>query len=214
MRMMLLGSPGVGKGTQAALICDTFGIPQISTGNILRAAIEAGGDLGKLAKTYIDEGQLVPDDVVIAVVKERLGEKDCQNGFLLDGFPRTIAQAQALVDSGLNLDHVIALEISDDEVVSRLSGRRIHLSSGRTYHVKFNPPREEGVDDETGEPLIQREDDSEEVVRHRLKVYHEQTSPLIGFYKEMAAENKVKFSSISGVGDVDDVFSAIKKILL
>lgn len=202
---MLLGSPGVGKGTQAALICEHFNIPQISTGNILRAAIESQSELGLSVKSYLDAGQLVPDEVVNALVKERLAQPDCANGFLLDGFPRTIKQAQYLIDNEVSLDHVIVLEIADSEVIKRLSGRRVHVASGRTYHIDYNPPKTTGVDDVTNEPLIQREDDKEEVIRQRLEVYRTQTSPLIEFYQGLANHNQVNYVTISGVGEVTEV---------
>ena len=210
MKMMLLGSPGVGKGTQAALICEHFGIPQISTGNILRAAIESESDLGLSVRSILDAGQLVPDEIVNALVKERLSQADCEAGFLLDGFPRTIMQAQYLVDNAVSLDYVIVLEIDNGEVVKRLSGRRVHLASGRTYHVDYNPPQKEGVDDLTGEALVQRDDDTEEVVLNRLNVYRTQTSPLIDFYQVLARKKQVKLITFSGVGAVEEIN---KKIL-
>lgn len=205
MKIMLLGSPGVGKGTQAALICEHFNIPQVSTGNILRAAIESQSELGLSVKSYLDAGQLVPDEVVNALVKERLAQPDCANGFLLDGFPRTIKQAQYLIDNQVSLDHVVVLEIADSEVIKRLSGRRVHMASGRTYHIDYNPPKTSGIDDVTNEPLIQREDDREEVIRQRLEVYRTQTSPLIEFYQGLATNKRVNYVTISGVGEVSEV---------
>lgn len=202
---MLLGSPGVGKGTQAALICEHFGIPQISTGNILRAAIESQSELGLSVKSYLDAGQLVPDDVVNALVKERLTQTDCVNGFLLDGFPRTVNQAQYLINNNVKLDHVVVLEVADSEVIKRLSGRRVHVGSGRTYHIDYHPPKIAGFDDETGEELIQREDDAEEVISQRLEVYRTQTSPLIAFYQKLASNKQVNYVAVSGVGDVLEV---------
>lgn len=209
MKLMLLGSPGAGKGTQADLLCKAFHIPKISTGDILRSAIAQGTDLGKSAQTYMNAGNLVPDQVVIGLVKERLSEPDCARGFLLDGFPRTIAQAQALLDGGVQLDHVIAIDLSDEEVVRRLSGRRFHVASGRSYHLMYHPPKVMGKDDVTGEDLMQREDDAEDVILQRLAVYHRQTQPLIAFYQAQAADGRVHFSSVSGVGEVEDVYHRI-----
>jgi adenylate kinase len=186
MRLILLGPPGAGKGTQAQFICETFDIPQISTGDMLRAAVKAGTELGKQAKAVMDSGNLVSDDIIIGLVKERIAQDDCKNGFLFDGFPRTKAQAEAIRDEGIALDAVVEIGVPDDEIVKRMSGRRVHPSSGRTYHVVFNPPKQEGQDDVTGEPLIQREDDREETVRERLKVYHDQTQVLTDFYGQMA----------------------------
>lgn len=209
MKIMLLGSPGVGKGTQAALICKYFNIPAISTGNILRAAIESRSELGQLAKSYLDEGKLVPDDVINAVVRQRLSQEDCAKGFLLDGFPRTINQAQYLIDNGIYLDHVVTLEVADSEIVKRLSGRRTHVASGRTYHIDYSPPKVEGFDDVTNEPLTQRDDDVEDVISKRLEVYRTQTSPLITFYKDLSSSSKennpINFVVISGDGEVADI---------
>lgn len=213
MRIMMLGCPGVGKGTQAQFLCAHFNIPQISTGDILRAAIKNETALGLLAKEYIDSGSLVPDDVIIDVVKERLSQADCENGFLLDGFPRTIAQADALKNSGVNLDCVIQIYLDDEIIVARLSGRRVHSASGRTYHVKFDPPKVSGIDDVTGEPLVQRKDDQESVIRHRLKVYNKQTSPLVNYYQKQAEQGDIKFIDILGDGDVNAVKTAIFKAL-
>ena len=183
MRLILLGPPGAGKGTQAGFITAAFGIPQISTGDMLRAAIKAGTELGKMAKQVMDEGKLVSDDIIIGLVKERLKQPDCANGYLFDGFPRTIPQAQALRDSGIQLDHVVELQVPDSAIIERMSGRRVHQPSGRSYHIRFNPPKVEGKDDVTGEPLTQRDDDREEVVRKRLDVYQQQTRPLVDYYQ-------------------------------
>lgn len=210
MRIILLGAPGAGKGTQAQFITDKYGIPQISTGDMLRAAVKAGTELGKKVQQVMDSGGLVSDDIIIALVKERIAEDDCANGFLFDGFPRTIPQAHAMVDAGVQIDHVLEIFVEDDEIVRRMSGRRVHPGSGRVYHVTHNPPKEEGKDDETGEPLVQREDDVEETVRKRLDVYHEQTEPLVAFYSELGG---VAFSKVAGVGSLEDirdkVFSAL-----
>lgn len=213
MRVMLLGSPGVGKGTQAKFLCEQYHIPQISTGNILRAAIQSGSELGVMAKSYSDRGELVPDEVVCSIVKERLAETDCRTGFLLDGFPRTIPQAEALLTIGVILDYVVVLEAPIDEIVVRLTGRRFHLTSGRTYHVLFDQPKVPGLDDVTGEPLVQRDDDKEDVVRNRLQVYERQTAPLIDFYRQQAAKGKVNIAFVSGIGDIDEVKANILKIL-
>lgn len=186
LRIILLGPPGAGKGTQAQLISKEFNIPQISTGDMLRSAIKAGTELGKIAKAVMDKGELVSDELVINLVKERLAEPDCANGCIFDGFPRTIAQAEALANAGVNIDKVIEISVPDDEIVSRMSGRRAHLPSGRTYHIIHNPPKVDGVDDVTGEPLVQRDDDKEEVVKDRLKVYHELTAMLVGHYENVA----------------------------
>ena len=183
MRLILLGAPGAGKGTQAARICEHYGIPQISTGDMLRAAVKAGTPLGLAAKKIMDAGELVSDDIIIGLVKERLEKPDCKNGFLFDGFPRTIPQAEALVKAGIPIDDVVEIAVPDEVILERMSGRRVHVASGRTYHVKFNPPKVEGVDDVTGEPLIQRPDDKEETVKKRLEVYHTQTEALVGFYQ-------------------------------
>ena len=185
MRIILLGPPGAGKGTQAQNITKAFNIPQISTGDMLRAAIKAGTELGKQAKAVMDAGKLVSDEIILGLVKERIAKDDCKNGFLFDGFPRTIPQAQALVDNGIGIDAVVELQVPDEKIVNRMSGRRVHLASGRTYHIVYNPPKVEGKDDVTGEPLVIRPDDEESTVRNRLKVYHEQTEPLVAFYKEL-----------------------------
>ncbi|WP_347332492.1 adenylate kinase [Marinimicrobium locisalis] len=216
MNIILLGAPGAGKGTQAQLIMDKFGIPQISTGDMLRAAVKAGTPLGMKAKDIMASGGLVPDDLIIALVKERIKAPDCANGFLFDGFPRTIPQAQALLDEDIKIDHVIEIDVDDEEIVSRLAGRRVHEPSGRVYHIDHQPPKEEGVDDITGEPLIQREDDREETVRKRLSVYHEQTKPLVNFYRDLEATGKPeapKYTRVSGVGSIDDIRQQLEEVL-
>jgi adenylate kinase len=202
MRLILLGPPGAGKGTQAKFICEKFGIPQISTGDMLRAAIKAGTPLGKQAQKVMDAGQLVSDDIIIGLVRERLRQPDCKRGYLFDGFPRTIPQAEAIAREGMEIDHVLEIEVPDDEIITRMSGRRVHPGSGRVYHVKFNPPRVEGRDDLTGEPLVQRDDDREDTVRKRLEVYRKQTRPLVEYYQRHAAG---KYRRISGRGSVEDV---------
>ena len=212
MRLILLGGPGAGKGTQANYIKEKFKIPQISTGDMLRAAVKAGTDLGKQAKAFMDAGGLVPDDVIIGLVKERIKEPDCQKGFLFDGFPRTIPQADAMKAAGVPIEAVVDIDVTDAEIIKRMSGRRVHLASGRTYHVVFNPPREEGKDNETGEPLIQREDDKEETVRKRLEVYHAQTEPLINYYRKWEDSGEAaapKYIHIEGVGKVDEIKNSI-----
>ena len=208
MRIILLGAPGAGKGTQAAYIRDRYGIPQISTGDMLRAAVNAGTELGKKAKEVMDKGDLVSDDIIIGLVKERINEPDCENGFLFDGFPRTIAQADALREAGIDIDAVVEIDVDDESIIHRMSGRRTHPSSGRVYHVEFNPPEVAGEDDETGEPLVQRDDDREEVVRQRLETYHEQTEPLIGYYRKWAEsgdESAPRYVYVKGEGEVEDV---------
>ena len=219
MRLILLGGPGAGKGTQANYIKDKYQIPQISTGDMLRAAIKAGTDLGKKAKGYMDSGGLVPDEVIIGLVKERIKEADCQKGFLFDGFPRTIPQADAMKDAGVPLDAVVDINVPDAEIIKRMSGRRVHLASGRTYHITFNPPKEEGKDDVTGEALIQRDDDQEETVRNRLDVYHAQTEPLIDYYKSWKSSGESaapKYIRVEGVGKVeeirDQIYSALDQL--
>ncbi len=204
MRVILLGAPGAGKGTQAQFIMETYGIPQVSTGDMLRAAVKAGSELGLQVKDVMTSGGLVSDELIIALVKERIKEDDCVNGFLFDGFPRTIPQAEALADAGVGIDHVVEFHVSDEEIVSRLSGRRVHESSGRVYHVDYNPPKQAGLDDETGEALVQRPDDTEETIRKRLSVYHEQTEPLVGFYQNKGSDG-VKYSKIEGVGELDAI---------
>jgi len=208
MRLILLGPPGAGKGTQAAFLCDRFGIPQISTGDMLRAAIKAGTSLGLAAKTVMDAGHLVSDDVIIGLVKERLKQPDCAKGYLFDGFPRTIPQAEAMKAGGVGVDYVLEIDVPDEEIIVRMSGRRTHPGSGRTYHVKFNPPKAEGRDDVTGEPLMQRDDDREETVRKRLEVYRAQTRPLVDYYGAWAASGDrraPRYRKISGLGAVDAV---------
>ena len=208
MRLILLGGPGAGKGTQANLIKDRYQIPQISTGDMLRAALKEGTELGLKAKEYMDAGKLVPDDVIIGLVKERIKEPDCKKGFLFDGFPRTIPQADAMKEAGVAIEAVVDIDVPDAEIIKRMSGRRVHLASGRTYHVVFNPPKVEGKDNETGEPLIQRDDDKEETVRKRLDVYHAQTEPLVDYYKnwEKSADSAApKYMRIDGVGKVDQI---------
>lgn len=212
MRLILLGPPGAGKGTQAAVICKQFGIPQISTGDMLRAAVKAGTPLGQQAKQIMDAGGLVSDDIIIGLVKERLKEADCANGYLLDGFPRTIPQAEAMKTGGIRIEHVLEIDVADEEIIQRMVGRRVHPGSGRTYHIKFNPPKVEGKDDVTSEALIQREDDKEETVRKRLDVYRAQTLPLVDYYKKWAATGDPlapKYDYVAGVGSVDGISQKI-----
>lgn len=211
MRIILLGSPGSGKGTQAQFITEKYRIPQISTGDMLRAAVRAGTPLGLAAKQVMDSGGLVSDDIILGLIKERIKQDDCENGFLLDGFPRTIAQAEGLDTMGVPIDTVIEIVVDDEQIVKRMAGRRVHLHSGRTYHVAFNPPKNEGIDDVTGEALIQRDDDKEETVRKRLNVYHQQTKPLVDYYS--APDQGVRFYSIAGVGSVDEITQKIYAIL-
>lgn len=215
MRIILLGPPGAGKGTQAQLISKQFDIPQISTGDMLRAAIKEGTELGKLAKSVMDAGQLVSDDLIINLVKERIAQPDCANGCIFDGFPRTIPQAEALAAAGVDIDFVIEISVPDDEIVSRMSGRRVHLPSGRTYHIIHNPPKTEGIDDVTGEPLVQRDDDKEEVVRDRLSVYHAQTATLIGHYQAVtqSGENAPAYHQFDGTKPIDVVKDEIFAVL-
>jgi len=201
MRLILLGGPGAGKGTQANYIKEKYQIPQISTGDMLRAAVKAGTDLGREAKKFMDAGQLVTDEVIIGLVKERIKDPDCENGFLFDGFPRTIPQADAMKAEGVAIDAVVDIDVPDDEIIKRMGGRRVHLASGRTYHIIFNPPKVEGKDDITGEPLIQRDDDKEETVKKRLEVYHDQTEPLIEFYQK----EPVAYIKVNGVVTVDEI---------
>lgn len=208
MRVILLGAPGAGKGTQAQFIMEKFGIPQISTGDMLRAAVKAGTPLGLEAKKVMDAGGLVSDEIIIGLVKERIQNDDCAKGFLFDGFPRTIPQAQALVDAGIDIDFVVELDVADQEIIERLSGRRVHPGSGRVYHLKYNPPKAEGKDDVTGEDLVQRDDDREETVRKRLEVYQSQTRPLVDFYQQLASQGGDKaptYIRIPGVGSMDDI---------
>ncbi len=214
MRVILLGAPGAGKGTQARFITEKFGIPQISTGDMLRAAVKAGTELGLQAKGVMDSGGLVSDDLIINLVKERISQADCAKGFLFDGFPRTIPQAEALVKAGVELDSVVEIAVDDEEIVQRIAGRRVHEASGRVYHTVYNPPKVAGKDDVTGEALIQRKDDTEETVRHRLSVYHSQTKPLIDFYQKLAAaRGKPKYSHIVGVGTVEAITDKVLQAL-
>ncbi len=208
MRVILLGPPGAGKGTQAAYLCETFDIPQISTGDMLRAAVKAGTPLGLEAEKVMKSGGLVSDDIILGLVKERIAQDDCRNGFLFDGFPRTIAQAEALKDQGIKLDFVVELRVEDEEIVGRMSGRRVHPGSGRVYHVEHNPPKVDGKDDVTGEDLVQRDDDKEETVRKRLEVYHDQTKPLVDYYQKLAGSgepNAPRYVAVDGLGDVNVV---------
>lgn len=207
MRTILLGAPGAGKGTQAKFIMEQFGIPQISTGDMLRAAVKAGTPLGLKVKDIMASGGLVSDEIIIALVKERITAEDCAKGFLFDGFPRTIPQAEAMLEAGVDIDYVIEINVEDEEIVARLSGRRVHEASGRVYHVEHNPPAQAGLDDVTGEALVQREDDREDTVRHRLAVYHDQTKPLVGFYQNLAAKGAKapRYVRVEGVGSVDDI---------
>jgi len=217
MRIILLGAPGAGKGTQATFIKEKFNIPQISTGDMLRAAVKAGTQLGLEAKRFMDSGGLVPDEVIIGLVKERIKDADCQAGFLFDGFPRTIPQAEAMKQAGVDIDYVVEIDVPDEAIVERMSGRRAHLPSGRTYHIKFNPPKIEGKDDVTGEDLVQREDDRPETVMTRLRVYHEQTEQLVGYYSDWAKSGiggAPKYVRVNGLGEMDkireEIFSALK----
>ncbi len=208
MRIILLGAPGAGKGTQSNYISKSFGIPQISTGDMLRAAVKAQSPLGIAAKKVMDTGQLVSDEIIIGLVKERLTQEDCAKGCLFDGFPRTLAQAEALRKDGVRIDFIVEINVEDSEIIERMSGRRVHPASGRTYHVRFNPPKKEGIDDETGEALVQREDDHEETVRKRLVVYHQQTAPLIDYYKSLAANGLAdapSYNRIEGTGKVEEI---------
>ena len=217
MRLILLGPPGAGKGTQAAYIMEKYNIPQISTGDMLRAAVKAGSELGRQAKSFMDSGGLVPDDVIIGLVKERIQENDCKNGFLFDGFPRTIPQADALREAGVEIDFVVEIDVDDEEIIKRLSGRRVHPDSGRTYHIDFNPPKAAGIDDVTGEPLIQRDDDKEDTIKKRLEVYHEQTELLVEYYSTQAqkvSNTSPKYVKVSGVGSLDAIKEKIFDALL
>jgi adenylate kinase len=209
MKILLLGPPGAGKGTQAQFLCEHFGIPQISTGDMLRAATKAGTELGMQVKKVMDSGHLVSDDLMITLVKERIAKEDCKNGFLLDGFPRTIPQAEAMNKAGVILDFVVEIQVPDQVIIERLSGRRVHPGSGRTYHLQYHPPKAQNTDDETGEPLIQREDDKEETVKKRLNVYHELTEALVGFYQEAQDTLHTKFVQVDGNREVDVVKQAI-----
>lgn len=216
MRIILLGAPGAGKGTQAQLIMQRYGIPQISTGDMLRAAVKAGTELGLKAKKIMDEGGLVSDDIIIGLVKDRISQADCAKGFLFDGFPRTIPQAEAMVAAGVDIDHVVEIQVQDAAIIERLSGRRVHPASGRVYHIRYNPPKIEGKDDVIGDDLVQRDDDKEETVRKRLAVYHDQTEQLVGFYQKMAAAGDArapKYHAIDGVGAVDQITAKVISLL-
>jgi len=217
VRLILLGPPGAGKGTQAAYIMEKYNIPQISTGDMLRAAVKAGSELGRQAKSFMDSGGLVPDGVIIGLVKERIQENDCKNGFLFDGFPRTIPQADALREAGVEIDFVVEIDVDDKEIIKRLSGRRVHPDSGRTYHIDFNPPKTAGIDDVTGELLIQRDDDKEGTIKKRLEVYHEQTELLVEYFSTQAqnvSNTSPKYVKVSGVGSLDAIKEKIFDALL
>ena len=210
MKIILLGAPGAGKGTQAGFLTKKYNIPQISTGDMLRGAIKAGTEMGKMAKAAMDAGQLVTDEIIIGLVKDRIAQDDCKNGYLLDGFPRTLPQADAVTNAGIQIDAVIEIDVADEIIVKRMSGRRAHLPSGRTYHLEYNPPKVEGKDDVTGEDLVQRPDDKAEVVLDRLKVYHDLTQPLIGYYKEQASKiESLTYITVDGTADISDVETAI-----
>ena len=216
MRVILLGAPGAGKGTQAQFICEKFAIPQISTGDMLRAAVKAGSELGLKVKEIMETGGPVSDEIIIDLVKERIQQDDCANGFLFDGFPRTIPQAEAMLEAGVDIDYVIEIDVADDEIVKRLSGRRVHPGSGRIYHILFNQPKVEGKDDETGEDLIQRADDEEETVRKRLAIYHDQTAPLVSFYKKLREEKgdaAPQHAHIPGVGSLSEITAKVMSAL-
>ncbi|MEI7695236.1 MAG: adenylate kinase [Chlorobium sp.] len=217
MRIILLGAPGAGKGTQSNYISKTLGIPQISTGDMLRSAVSAGTALGVAAKKIMEAGQLVSDEIIIGLVKERLKEADCLNGCLFDGFPRTLAQAEALGKDGVRIDHVVEISVEDDDIIQRMSGRRVHPPSGRTYHIQFNPPTNEGIDDESGEPLVQREDDNAETVKKRLQIYHAQTAPLIEYYTGLSQNGSLsapRFHAIIGTGKVEEIRDRILQALV
>lgn len=218
MRLILLGGPGAGKGTQATFITEKFGIPQISTGDMLRAAVKEGTPLGLEAKKIMDVGGLISDEIITGMVKERVAQSDCENGYLLDGFPRTIPQADAMRDLGIDIDFVVEISVDDAEIIKRMSGRRAHLASGRTYHIVYNPPKVDGIDDVSGEPLVQRDDDAEETVKKRLDIYHDQTEPLIDYYTAYSKSDEAaapKYVKINGIGSVDsirdNIFKAIEK---
>jgi adenylate kinase len=216
MRVILLGAPGAGKGTQAKFICEKYDIPQISTGDMLRAAVKAGSELGLKVKEIMETGGLVSDEIIIGLVKERITQEDCVNGFLFDGFPRTIPQAEAMLEAGVVIDHVVEIDVDDEEIVKRLSGRRVHPGSGRVYHVIYNAPKVAGKDDETGEDLVQRDDDQEVTIRKRLSIYHEQTEPLVAFYKQLEAKQDAsspKYSHIPGVGSMQDITNTVMSAL-
>jgi len=205
MRIILLGPPGAGKGTQAQAICEKYSIPQISTGDMLRAAVKAGTELGNRVKDVMDSGGLVTDEIIIDLIKDRITQADCANGFLFDGFPRTTPQADALTNEKIELDHVLEIAVDDEQIISRMSGRRVHQGSGRVYHVLFNKPKKEGLDDVTGEPLVQREDDHEDTVRKRLGIYHDQTAPLISYYQKQSDAGSLTYTRVEGAGDVTDI---------
>ncbi|MGB0495132.1 MAG: adenylate kinase [Kangiellaceae bacterium] len=212
MRIILLGAPGAGKGTQAQFLTEKYNIPQISTGDMLRAAVKAGTPLGIEAKKVMDAGELISDEIIIGLVKERVAQDDCENGYLLDGFPRTIPQADAMKDNDIDVDYVVEIDVDDSEIIQRMAGRRMHLASGRSYHVKYNPPKVDGKDDVTGEDLAQREDDKEETVKQRLEVYHSQTKPLIDYYSSWAeskADKAPQYVTIAGVGSLEDIRNTI-----
>jgi adenylate kinase len=214
MKIILLGAPGAGKGTQAHFLMDTFSIPQISTGDMLRAAVKAGTELGLKVKSVMESGGLVTDEIIISLVKERITQDDCANGFLFDGFPRTIPQAESLIEASIEIEHVLEIYVPDEEIVKRLSGRRVHPASGRIYHIEHNPPKNAGFDDETDEALIQREDDKEETVRKRLEVYHQQTLPLVAFYQTLEKQGSaVRFYQINGVGEIADIKQQLLTVL-
>lgn len=213
MRVILLGSPGSGKGTQAQFITEKYAIPQISTGDMLRAAVREDIEFGRAAKKTMHEGGLVSDEIISGLIKDRIVQSDCSNGFLLDGFPRTIAQAESLLAMGVGIDHVIEIAVADDEIIKRMGGRLVHLESGRTYHIEFNPPKVANKDDVTGEPLIQRDDDQEATVKKRLDVYHQQTKPLVGYYEAMSKQGRVQFTTVTGVGAVADITAKVYKAL-
>lgn len=213
MRIILLGAPGAGKGTQAQFLMNIFGIPQISTGDMLRSAIKAGTEMGLAAKKVMDAGQLVSDDIIIGLVKERIAQSDCASGFLLDGFPRTIPQADAMKDAGVNVDHVIEFDVPDDVIVARMSGRRVHPASGRVYHETYNPPTVKGKDNQTGDDLVIREDDKEATVRDRLSVYHKQTKPLVEYYSKAASDGLCEYHKLNGTQTVDEVSTQLSGLL-
>lgn len=213
MRIILLGAPGAGKGTQAQFLMQKFNIPQISTGDMLRSAIKANTELGQAAKKVMDAGKLVSDEIIIGLVKERVAQADCENGFLLDGFPRTIPQAEAMNEANISVDYCIQFEVADDVIVDRMGGRRVHPESGRVYHIVYNPPKQEGVDDVTGDDLVIRDDDKEETVRKRLAIYHDQTKPLIGFYSEKAEQGACKFLKVDGTQSVESVSAELESLL-
>ncbi|MDA0789845.1 MAG: adenylate kinase [Proteobacteria bacterium] len=210
MRIILLGAPGAGKGTQAQFIVENFGIPQISTGDMLREATRAGTPLGQKVKSVMDSGALVTDEIIIDLVKERITKDDCAGGYLFDGFPRTIPQAQALVDQHIDIDCVVEIKVPESEIIKRLSGRRVHVASGRVYHVMYNPPAREGIDDETGEPLIQRDDDREATIAERLNVYREQTEPLVAFYQKRSADGSLRYATVDGTGSTEEIWARIR----